>query len=122
MSNSLILYLGNAEAGRALANIAEQRNDYVYLPETLMQALGMYITYFPQIVIIDMSIDYAQEALEHLRSVDARPIVLLTDQYIRSTEVFTLSPDLSADALMIALEQIEHTQAEHVSNGVLRYA
>src|SRR3954453_12599824 len=122
MSNSLILYVGKSEAGQALAAVAEQRNDYVYLPENLMQALGMYITYFPQIVILDMSVDYAAEVLEHLRSVDASPIVLLTEKYIRSTTIFTLAPDLSAEALMSALERLHQPQPKRVSNGVLHYA
>ena len=122
MSNSLILYVGRPEAGRALAALAEQRNDYVYLPENLMQTLGMYISYFPQVVIIDMSIEYAQEVFEHLQSVDARPIVLLTENYIRSTSIFTLSPDLSAEALMSALERLDQPQPSRVSNGVLHYA
>ena len=74
MSNSLILYLGKPEAGQALAALAEQQNDYVYLPENLMQALGMYITYFPQVTIIDMSVDVCAGSLRYIcaRSMPAR--------------------------------------------------
>src|SRR5262245_43755701 len=80
MSNSLILYIGKPEAGQTFAAAAEAHGHYAYLPENLMQALGMYITYFPEIVIIDMDLDYAQDVLDHLRSVDASPLILLTDQ------------------------------------------
>src|SRR5262249_25938043 len=107
MTNSLILYVGEQEAGKAFAAAAEARGHYAYLPENMMQALGMYITYFPEIVIIDMVTVHANDVLDHLRSVDAKPIILLTDKYVRSTEIFTLPRDLSADALVTALEQLD---------------
>jgi len=122
MSNSLILYVGKPESGRTLAALAEQRSDYVYLPENLMQTLGMYITYFPHVVIIDMSLDYAEDAYEHLRSVDASPMILLSEEPIRSTTIRSLSPDVSAETLLQAVNRLQADQPEHVSNGALHYA
>ena len=120
MKQSLILYLGEREAGEALAAQVEQAGGFVYLPDSLMQALGMYITYFPDVIIIDMSLSYAQEAYDHLRSVDAEPIILLTDEYIRSTSVFALPRETSAEALVEALDRVG--QPQRVPIGVLRYA
>lgn len=120
MKNALILYIGSPERGQALAALAETQNNYVYLPDNLAQALGMYISYFPQVTIIDMSIDYAEEALDHLRSVDARPLVLLGNRYIRSASVYTLSAQISAEALLDALDRT--TEAQRVSNGAFHYA
>lgn len=120
MSNALILYIGEREAGEALAARAEAESGYVYLPDSLMQALGMYITYFPDVVVIDMSLLYAQEVYDHLRSVDAEPIILLTDEYVRSMSVITLPRGSSAEALLEAIERLK--QPQRVPNGVLRYA
>jgi hypothetical protein len=120
MKNALILYIGNPERGQALAALAETQNNYVYLPETLSQALGTYITYFPQVTIIDMSVDYAEEALDHLRSVDARPLVLLGNRYIRSASVYTLPGHVSSEALLDALDRT--TEPQRVSNGAFHYA
>jgi hypothetical protein len=122
MTNSLILYVGKPEAGQALAALAEQHNDYVYLPENMMQTLGMYITYFPHVTVIDMSVDYAQGVLEHLRSVDACPVILLTNQSIRDTALYTLWPDTSAEGVMEAVRQLHLDEVGSVSNGALRYA
>ena len=116
MSNTLILYVGE----QLLAAAAEARGDYAYLPDNLMQALGMYITYFPQVVVIDMALDYAREVYEHLRSVDARPIILLTDERIRLAAIHALPRSTSAAAL---LDTIAHDQEpRRVPNGILHYA
>jgi hypothetical protein len=131
MSNSLILYVGGQgaghEAGQMLAAAAEARQDYVYQPESLMQALGMYITYFPQVVVIDMALEYAQDVYMHLCSVDARPIFLLTDEprsvgeRERSATTFALPRSISAEALLDAIEHYTEP-TRRVPNGTLRYA
>lgn len=120
LNNQLILYIGTPEKGQALAVQVEAQGGCVYLPEHLMQALGMYITYMPQITVIDMAVGWAQEAYDHLRSVDAEPLVLLTLQPQRSSSIYALPPHISADALQNALEQI-HTP-QRVPNGFYRYA
>ncbi|MCC6804065.1 MAG: hypothetical protein IT319_14380 [Anaerolineae bacterium] len=120
MKQSLILYVGEREAGEALAARVEQDGGFVYLPESLMQVLGMYITYFPEVIVIDMSLSYADEIYRHLRSVDAAPIILLTDEHIRSTSVFALPRASSAEAVVEMLERV--LQPQRVPIGVLRYA
>ena len=120
MSSQFILYIGTPEKGQALAAQVEARGGYAYLPDNLMQALGMYITYMPQLVVIDMAVDYAQQAYDHLRSVDAEPLVLLANQRQRSTSIYSLPPHISADALVDALERIH--QPERVPNGIYLYA
>ncbi len=113
MQNLLILYVGDPDAGRALAALIEPLGGYVYLPDSLMQALGMYITYFPQVVVIDMALDYAPEALEHLRSVDADPLLLLTDQRVRAASIYTIPPDAEPEALLHAIEHLADAPALH---------
>lgn len=120
MSNTLVLYIGQPEAGQALAAAAEARGSYVYLPQNLMDALGIYISYFPQITVIDMAVDYAEDVLYHLRSVDAKPIVLLGGQPRRLASVYRLPAEIKPDELLTALERIGEPQ--RVSNGLYHYA
>jgi hypothetical protein len=120
MSDSLILYIGTPEQGQALAAAASSQNSYVYQPETLMDALGMYITYFPDIVVIDMAVDYAQEAFDHLRSVDAEPLVVVGGKPVRSTAVYSLPSNISPEALLRALDRFG--APKRVLNGLLHYA
>ncbi len=118
MTDFLILYVGEAEAGQALQEVAARAGSYVYLPEHLMQALGMYITYFPHIVVIDMAVDYAAAAYEHLLSVDARPLILLTGEYVRSTTIRTLPRAIDADSLFAAIQRF----GQPLPDNVLRFA
>lgn len=120
MEHSLILYVGEREAGQTLAEIVEPEGGFVYLPENLMQALGMYITYFPQVIVIDMVVPYAEEVYSHLRSVDAKPIVLLGEDRLRPASVYALPSDTTAEALLDALDRIG--EPRRVPNGILRYA
>lgn len=120
MLNSLIMYVGEREDGEALAAQIDAQDGYVYLPENMMQALGMYITYFPDVIVIDMQLPYAQEVYHHLLSVDAKPIILLTDEHIRSTSVFALPRGSSAEDVLLAIQRFVPTQ--RVPNGVLHYA
>jgi hypothetical protein len=70
------LYIGSDASKVSDALRAE--GGWVYHADTLMKALGMYISYMPQVIIIDACAPYAEEAYMHLRSVDAHPIILLT--------------------------------------------
>ncbi|MEP7293393.1 MAG: hypothetical protein ABI835_16535 [Chloroflexota bacterium] len=120
MENAMILYVGKHEAGVAFAQRIEASGGFVYLPESLMQALGMYITYLPQVTVIDMALDYAQDVYDHLRSVDARPLLLLSDQRVRAASVYTLPSQISAEALHDVLERFGDPQT--VPNGVYHTA
>ena len=120
MTNAFILYIGQPEKGKAFAEKVESNGGYVYLPENLMQALGMYITYMPQVVVIDMTTDYAHDFYDHLRSVDARPLVLLTYHPAREAGVYTLPSHISAEALMDALGRF--VEPQRVPNGLYQYA
>ncbi len=106
MNRKYILYVGGREAGLALAEVVEAEGGYVYLPQTMMEALGMYITYMPQIVVIDARIGWATEVLNHLRSVDARPIVLLTEDHLYSETLFPLFAGVSPEELSSYLDRV----------------
>ena len=120
MDTKLILYVGELAAGEALATAAEANGHYVYLPHTTMQALGMYITYMPHVIVIDMETANAQEVYEHLRSVDAQPMVLLSEERLRLAIIHTLPRTAAPEAIIDYIERLGQPNRE--PNGVLRYA
>jgi hypothetical protein len=74
-----MLYIGDSQNGLALHSAVESRDWYVYVPKDVMEALGMYVTYCPDIVIIEPTItsDFAKQVYYHLQTVDAEPMLML---------------------------------------------
>lgn len=102
-----IMYVGEAEQGKMIRATTELDGGYVYLPEHMMQALGMYITYLPNVIIVDAAISYSEDVIAHLRSVDARPILLLTDEARpRVDGVYTISRDHGVEKVLEAARQL----------------
>lgn len=98
-----LMYVGKAEERESIRDAAESAGGYVYLPEHMMQALGMYITYLPNVIVVDSAVNYSEEVIAHLRSVDARPILLLTDvEFPRTDGVFTMPRENSAERILEA--------------------
>jgi hypothetical protein len=101
-----ILYVGDMEQGRALAAAAEARDWYVHTPGETMEALAMYTTFFPDIVIIDTlpRVTFAHEVYYHLRSVNAQPIMVLADDrqpgWWGDFDIHLLSRSISREALL----------------------
>jgi hypothetical protein len=73
------LFIGDTLTADTLRREIEAGGGVMYHPQSLMEALGCYITYLPNVIIIDMCAPFAAEAYMHLRSVDAHPILLLLD-------------------------------------------
>jgi DNA-binding response OmpR family regulator len=80
-----VLYVGDVEKGRALQLAAQRRGWHVYLPAQTLEALGMYITYYPDMVVIDPNptFTFATEVLLHLRSIGAAPVLVLSEPHTR---------------------------------------
>lgn len=83
-----ILYVGHPCQATCL-QLATQGNDWcIYTPASLMQALAFYVFYVPDLVILDtthptpMTGDDLHMIYEHLLSVNAEPILLVTDNYL----------------------------------------
>lgn len=78
----IILYIAEYELHDAVARTARYLDGEVLVAGNLLDALGMYTFYAPDIIVVDapMGSWLAQEALEHLDSVGARPLVVLTDR------------------------------------------
>lgn len=73
----VIVYVGDAETEAWLA--ANVGADCVYRAEALLQALGMVVTYMPELVILDARVmpDVARQVYYHLQTIDAEPILVL---------------------------------------------
>lgn len=110
LQEMLILYVGESDDGEAVRAAAALAGGCVHLPDHMLQALGMYITYLPNVIIIDSAVSYGDEVLMHLRSVDARPILLLTDEpnsaHSRTDGVFVVDRDCDAGEILEAARQI----------------
>lgn len=123
----LMLYIGDRESGAAIRETAELDGGYVYLPEHMMQALGMYITYLPNVIVVDSAVGYSADVLMHLQSVDAQPILLLTDEpgerRAQLDGVFRMDRDSSPDDIVEAARQLVSGGTllrQPVSNGYRR--
>ncbi|MEP7287014.1 MAG: hypothetical protein ABI947_14760 [Chloroflexota bacterium] len=95
----IILYIGDSQAGQAL-HTAVQANDWtVYVPTDVMEALGVYITYCPDLVIIEPTVtsEFAKQVHYHLQTVDADPMILLEQSH------YSLSSDSLISLIMDVL-------------------
>lgn len=83
-----ILYVGDQRHAAALQHASSVDEWHVYIPTSTSQALAFYLFYQPDIVIIDaaqpghLSLTSIGEIYDHLLSVEAEPIVLLTDDFL----------------------------------------
>jgi hypothetical protein len=107
LQDTFIMFVGKVEQGNMIRATAEMDGGYVYLPEHMMQALGMYITYLPNVIVVDSAVSYSEDVIAHLRSVDARPILLLTDEARpRVDGVFTIPREYPAEKVLEAARQL----------------
>ena len=106
-----IVYVGDSEAGHALATAAEARHWMVYVPSETFDALGMTVSYCPDMVVIDMVArpTMAIEVYYHLRTMTGAPVRLLLmdrdDRQGRAGQNVTVLPHgISRRVLMAAVE------------------
>ena len=114
----LMVYVGGAAQGRALLDTAQARGAWVYLAEDAAEALAAYVAYTPDAVVLDPTAvpEIAAEVYHHLRSIEARPLFMLSqDRYwdfsvTEADDVYLIRPDTAPDALfdiiLAALEPI----------------
>lgn len=103
-----VLYVGGAGSGRRLLDTALARGAWAYLAQDATEALGAYVAYTPDAVVLDAAAlpACAAEAYYHLRSVEARPLFILTSDRawdVSVTEadaVYLLDPDTAPDDLL----------------------
>lgn len=77
----IVLYVGDSETEKWLAASLEPFGGYIYRADQLLQLLGMYVNYSPDVVVLDAKVapDLAREVYFHLRTIEAEPILILDD-------------------------------------------
>ncbi len=121
--NPLILYVGDAEQGRAFLEAALARGAWVYLAEDVEEVLGAYIAYAPDAVVLNAytQADKATEAYHHLRSVEAKPILILSEDrgwdrsVTEADAVYILDPDTMPVELLQFLSAALEPVAERLA-------
>lgn len=106
--NPFVLYVGDAEQGRAFLDVALARGAWVYLAEDVEEALGAYIAYAPDAIVLNAYTrpDTAAEAYHHLRSIEAHPIFILSEDrgwdrsVTEADSVYVLDPDTMPKELL----------------------
>lgn len=103
-----MLYVGGVAQGRAFMDLALARGSWVYLAEDASEALGAFLAYTPDAVILDPTAcpTCAAEVYHHLRSIRAQPLFVLTldrDWDVSAREddlVYLLDPATPPDDLL----------------------
>lgn len=78
----VILYIGHPEQGQSLQTAVQSQGWYVSIATETLEALGQYVFYQPDIVVIngEPCADLARETHFHLASIEAEPVLILTHQ------------------------------------------
>ena len=107
-----ILFIGEHENGLMLQEAAANRGWHVHLPEASMEALGMYVFYMPNVVVIEDAGQpgAAADAYFHLSTLGDSTPILLTGQ-TPHPEVETLPNDPEAILSAIAARDRLHLPA-----------
>lgn len=85
----MILFIGSSDQGTQLLNAVEPLGWWVYQPKTTTEALGMYVSFLPDVVVINAEAvpDIAENVCFHLAPIAAEPIVVLSDHDLWSDRV-----------------------------------
>lgn len=111
----ILLYVGDKTAYENLNSTASAHAWMLTHAEDMRGALAQYVFFRPDMIIIEES-DFAAEAIMHLCSVEAYPIVLLTDDHHPWLDqpVYSLPHDIDAFDLaqeIIKLLELDPMQA-----------
>lgn len=112
-----LLYVGDSTRGEQLQTSATSRGWNCLRPTELLEALALYVFCFPDLVVLDATVerDLAAAVFFHLRSVDAPALLVLTEATtpgpwdgLPSPAVTVIPPTAHPDALLdLVADQIE---------------
>ena len=77
----MILFVGSGKRGTQLLNVVEPMGWWVYQPQTANEALGMYVSYLPDVVLMDAEAapEMVEEVYYHLAPIATEPIIIMAD-------------------------------------------
>ena len=98
----ILLYVGNSDTGQWLASVVEQ--GYVYTPAALLETLGIFVTYMPDLVILDAMAapDLSEQVYFHLQTVGAESILVVdnsAERWESQPGIHILTSDSRTDLL-----------------------
>jgi len=99
----MILFVGHPEQGAQLLEAVEPLGWWVYQPQTATESLGMYVSYLPDVVLMDAETapDIAEEVYYHLASVLAEPMIVIGGDELWSDRVtHHLSADVNVEDII----------------------
>lgn len=111
-----ILYIGDRQQGQGFADFIAEAQWTVYIAESLLDALGHYVMCMPDLVVIDSTYEpeISSAVYHHLRSIQAAPLLVLTDDATwdlsAPDEYYALSPGTGSFTLQLAISDILHQQ------------
>lgn len=99
MDRRVILYVGDKNRAEQLQKRVATRDWHVMPATEGQQALGMYVTFWPDTVVLDVKQgeDAAEYVYLHLRSMDVGPMVIIGD----STELARWETDVAPDMCVL---------------------
>jgi hypothetical protein len=104
-----LLYVGDSARGEQLQTSATSRGWNLLRPTELLEALALYVFCFPDLVVLDATVerDLAEAVFFHLRSVEAPALLVLTETTtpgpwdgLPSPAVTIIQPTAHPDALL----------------------
>lgn len=111
-----VLYVGDRNNGQSFLDFVADLNWSVYVADNMLDALGHYVMCMPDLVVVDTAnnLELGAAVYHHLRSVDAAPLLVLTDDggwdLSAPEEFYALSPWASPLDLQLAISDILHQQ------------
>ena len=111
-----ILYVGDRQRGQSFADHVSEANWSVYIAQALLDALGHYVMCMPDLVVIDSTYEpeISSAVYHHLRSIQAAPLLVLTDDATwdlsAPDDYYALSPGTGSFTLQLAISDILHQQ------------
>ena len=77
-----ILYVGDRARGDCLRTALQQRGWEVYVPTEMLEALGLYVFYSPDVVLIDAGgeVPWGWSVYQHLHSIQADVLLVIADE------------------------------------------
>ncbi len=88
-----VLYVGSEAGGRGFKAIAKTQGWETYLPESVNEALGMYIFYAPHVIVLEGDTSLAQQVFEHLSEVTHASPRYVEAMMVLSDDVAWLAPE-----------------------------
>jgi len=104
-----LLYVGDSTQGEQLQTSATSRGWNFLRPTELLEALALYVFAFPDLVVLDATVerDLSEAVFFHLRSVDSPALLVLTEATtpgpwdgLQSPAVTVIPPTAHPDELL----------------------